>query len=227
MDASIAGGMYGMLSILGRKERAPDREFVVVFSPVGQFQGIDHRAFVGNTPVFRARVGELVQWDVMAMGSEHHTFHVHGHRWREPDGRGRDTQTVGPAESFRIRWRERDPGTVAVPLPRRDPHGRRHDRHLPGAPVTGRALGAVLAAALAGPAAAAAAGPGDPHGGGHGQPPAAGHGGPPAAGHGAHGTPATGEASVSMGASAFLPAHVDILAGDTVTWRNDSVRGTR
>jgi hypothetical protein len=27
-----------------------------------------------------------------------------------------------------------------------------------------------------------------------------------------------------MGASAFLPAHVDILAGDTVTWRNDSVR---
>jgi FtsP/CotA-like multicopper oxidase with cupredoxin domain len=111
MDASIAGGMYGMLSILGRKERAPDREFVVVFSPVGQFQGIDHRAFVGNTPVFRARVGELVQWDVMAMGSEHHTFHVHGHRWREPDGRGRDTQTVGPAESFRVRWRERDPGT--------------------------------------------------------------------------------------------------------------------
>jgi FtsP/CotA-like multicopper oxidase with cupredoxin domain len=111
MDASIAGGMYGMLSILGRDEAVPDREFVVVFSPVGQFQGIDHRAFVGNTPVFRARVGELVQWDVMAMGSEHHTFHVHGHRWREPDGRGRDTQTVGPAESFRIRWRERDPGT--------------------------------------------------------------------------------------------------------------------
>jgi FtsP/CotA-like multicopper oxidase with cupredoxin domain len=111
MDASIAGGMYGMLSILGRDEPVPDREFVVVFSPAGQFQSINHRAFVGNTPVFRARVGELVQWDVMAMGSEHHTFHVHGHRWREPDGRGRDTQTVGPAESFRVRWREDAPGT--------------------------------------------------------------------------------------------------------------------
>jgi FtsP/CotA-like multicopper oxidase with cupredoxin domain len=47
----------------------------------------------------------------MAMGSEHHTFHVHGHRWRAPDGTPRDTQTVGPAESFRFRWIERDPGT--------------------------------------------------------------------------------------------------------------------
>ena len=45
-----------------------------------------------------AKVGQLVQWDVMAMGSEHHTFHVHGHRWTV-DGVPRDTQTVGPAES--------------------------------------------------------------------------------------------------------------------------------
>jgi manganese oxidase len=110
MDESIAGGMYGMLSILGRGERRPDREFVVVFAPMGDFQTIDGRAFVGNTPVFRSRVGDTVQWDVMAMGSEHHTFHVHGHRWITADG-PRDTQTVGPAESFRIRWREEDPGT--------------------------------------------------------------------------------------------------------------------
>ena len=58
---------------------------------------IDGRAFVGNTPVFHAKVGELVQWDVMALGSDFHTFHVHGHRWavagqgvaRHPDGRPR------------------------------------------------------------------------------------------------------------------------------------------
>jgi FtsP/CotA-like multicopper oxidase with cupredoxin domain len=111
MHASIDGGMYGMLSILGAGEQAPDRELQVVFAPMGDFQTISGRAFVGNTPVFKSRVGELVQWDVMAMGSEHHTFHVHGHRWREPDGTPRDTQNVGPAESFRIRWREEDPGT--------------------------------------------------------------------------------------------------------------------
>jgi FtsP/CotA-like multicopper oxidase with cupredoxin domain len=113
MMDSIEGGMYGMLSILGRGERAPDREFEVVLAPMGKFMTIDGRAFVGNTPVFRARVGDLVQWDVMALGSDFHTFHVHGHRW-ESQGTGavsRDTQTVGPAESFRIRWREDAPGT--------------------------------------------------------------------------------------------------------------------
>ncbi|HUR83853.1 MAG TPA: multicopper oxidase domain-containing protein [Solirubrobacteraceae bacterium] len=110
MHESIDGGMYGMLSIRGRDEPLPDREFVVVFAPMGDFQTIDGRAFVGNTPVFKARVGDLVQWDVMGMGSEHHTFHVHGHRWLEAGGFSRDTHTVGPAESFRFRWRERDPG---------------------------------------------------------------------------------------------------------------------
>jgi FtsP/CotA-like multicopper oxidase with cupredoxin domain len=113
MTDSIGGGMFGMLSILGRNERAPDREFEVVLAPMGAFMTIDGRAFVGNTPVFHAKVGELVQWDVMALGSDFHTFHVHGHRWVS-QGTGavsRDTQTVGPAESFRIRWREDAPGT--------------------------------------------------------------------------------------------------------------------
>jgi FtsP/CotA-like multicopper oxidase with cupredoxin domain len=111
MMESIDGGMFGMLSILGRNERAPDREFEVVLAPMGKFMTIDGRAFVGNTPVFRAKVGELVQWDVMAMGSDFHTFHVHGHRWISPGKIPKDTQTVGPAESYRFRWREDAPGT--------------------------------------------------------------------------------------------------------------------
>jgi FtsP/CotA-like multicopper oxidase with cupredoxin domain len=111
MEDSINGGMFGMLSILGRHERPPDREFEVVFVEHGQFQTIDEHAFVGNTPVFTSKVGQRVQWDVMAMGSEHHTFHVHGHRWIAAGGVPTDTQTVGPAESFKISWREQDPGT--------------------------------------------------------------------------------------------------------------------
>ena len=111
MMESIDGGMFGMLSILGRNERPPDREFEVVLAPMGKFMTIDGRAFVGNTPVFRAKVGQRVQWDVMAMGSDFHTFHVHGHRWISPGGIPKDTQTVGPAESYRFRWREDAPGT--------------------------------------------------------------------------------------------------------------------
>jgi manganese oxidase len=106
MMESISGGMYGALSILGKHERAPDREFVVYFESQLGFMTIDGKAFVGNTPVFHAKVGDLVQWDVLALGDDHHTFHVHGHRWRAPDRSFIDTKTVGPAESFRIRWRE-------------------------------------------------------------------------------------------------------------------------
>jgi FtsP/CotA-like multicopper oxidase with cupredoxin domain len=111
MDDSIAGGLYGALSILAPGEQRPDRENVVFFESQLGFMTIDGRAFVGNTPVFRAKVGDLVQWDVLALGEDHHTFHVHGHRWKAPAGADLDTLTLGPAESFRIRWREEDPGT--------------------------------------------------------------------------------------------------------------------
>jgi FtsP/CotA-like multicopper oxidase with cupredoxin domain len=111
MHESLEGGLWGALSIRGRRERRPDREFVSVFAPMKDFQTINGRAFVGNTPVLRAKVGERVQWDVLAIGSEHHTFHVHGHRWRTAAGVPEDTRTVGPAESFRVTWREDAPGT--------------------------------------------------------------------------------------------------------------------
>jgi FtsP/CotA-like multicopper oxidase with cupredoxin domain len=111
MEESIAGGMYGALSIADVGEQRADREYLVAFAPWHGFQTIDGRAFVGNTPIFRSRVGETVQWDVMAMGSEFHTFHVHGHRWRTDAGTPEDTRGLGPAESFRVRWREDAPGT--------------------------------------------------------------------------------------------------------------------
>jgi FtsP/CotA-like multicopper oxidase with cupredoxin domain len=111
MEESIAGGMFGGLSIAGRNERRADREFVVAFAAWHGFQTINGRAFVGNTPVYRARVGESVQWNVMAMGDEFHTFHVHGHKWRTDGGTPEDTRGLGPAESFRVRWREDAPGT--------------------------------------------------------------------------------------------------------------------
>ena len=140
MDESLLGGMYGMLSILGRHERPPDREFEVVFAPMGQFQTIDGRAFVGNTPVFTAKVGQRVQWDVMAIGSEHHTFHVHGHRWVAPDGRDVDTQTRRPRRVVQDPVEGGGPRHVALPLPRRVAHDGRDDRHLPRDAVRALAL---------------------------------------------------------------------------------------
>jgi FtsP/CotA-like multicopper oxidase with cupredoxin domain len=111
MDESLAGGLYGALSIFRKHERRPDREFVVYFNMLHDFMTIDGRAFVGNTPIFRAKVGQLVQWDVLTLGDDFHTFHVHGHRWVGPGGIPQDTKTIGPAESFRVHWREDAPGT--------------------------------------------------------------------------------------------------------------------
>ena len=111
MHESIAGGMWGAMSIRGRREPKPDREFVTVFAAMQDFQTINGRAFVGNTPIYRAKVGDRVQWDVVAIGDDHHTFHVHGHRWRTAAGVPEDTRTIGPAESFRVTWREDAPGT--------------------------------------------------------------------------------------------------------------------
>jgi manganese oxidase len=110
METSLHGGMYGMVSILGRKERRAKRENIVVFAEHLGFRTINGRAFIRNAPTFRARVGETVQWSVMAIGSEHHTFHLHGHRWRW-NGENVDTRNVGPAESFRFRIKEDVPGT--------------------------------------------------------------------------------------------------------------------
>jgi hypothetical protein len=47
---------------------------------VRRFDTIDGHASIGNTPAFTAEVGDLVQWDVIALGDDFHVFHVHGQR---------------------------------------------------------------------------------------------------------------------------------------------------
>ena len=77
---------------------------------MGDFQTIDGRAFVGNTPVFRARSASScsgTSWRWAPSTTRSTSTATAGSR---PAACPRDTHTVGPAESFRFRWRERDPG---------------------------------------------------------------------------------------------------------------------
>jgi FtsP/CotA-like multicopper oxidase with cupredoxin domain len=111
MHESIPQGLYGVVAVYGRRERLPDRRFVVAFAEHKGMNTINGRAFIGNAPTFRAKVGETVEWNVIAMGELFHTFHVHGHRWLSPSGVPVDNQEIGPGSSFRIRWREDAPGT--------------------------------------------------------------------------------------------------------------------
>jgi FtsP/CotA-like multicopper oxidase with cupredoxin domain len=64
---------------------------------------------VGNTPTLHARVGDIVQWDVLTIGESFHVFHPHGHRWLR-NGVPTDSETLGPSEALKIRWKEDAPG---------------------------------------------------------------------------------------------------------------------
>lgn len=110
MMESLQRGLYGAFVVMGRNEKPPDRRFVVAFASLGPYHTINGRAFIGNTPTFHAKVGDVVEWDVVALGENFHTFHVHGHRWLNQAGEPEDNTTIGPGGSFRVRWRENDPG---------------------------------------------------------------------------------------------------------------------
>ena len=109
MGQSIELGLFGAIVIPEPGEPPPDREFVVYLNNQKGFDTINGRAFVGNTPTFRARAGQTVQWDVLALGENFHVFHVHGHRWLR-DGTPTDSELLGPSSTLKVRWREDAPG---------------------------------------------------------------------------------------------------------------------
>lgn len=79
---------------------------------------INGRTFLGNTPTLIAGTDTRMRFGVVGMGSQFHTFHLHGHRWIIPGPDGNtpetiqgnpevkavsqfeDTRTFGPANSF-------------------------------------------------------------------------------------------------------------------------------
>ena len=74
------------------------------------FHCINGRAYAGNTPTLTARVGEDVEIHAFGMDSNFHTFHIHGHRWKDPAGTFTDNPAMGPNESVTARFVEDNPG---------------------------------------------------------------------------------------------------------------------
>ncbi|WDT94311.1 multicopper oxidase domain-containing protein [Thermoleophilum album] len=111
-------GLFGAIVVRERGAARPDREYALFlhnFPP--QITGADTvlhcingRAFAGNTPTLRARVGERVAIHVIGMDSNFHTFHIHGHRWRDSAGALVDCPTVGPNETITAAFTEDNPG---------------------------------------------------------------------------------------------------------------------
>ncbi len=111
-------GLFGPMIVRPKGAPRPDREFFVgfhSFQPVATgldrvFWCVNGRAYAGNTPTFKAKVGETVAWHVYAIDDDFHTFHIHGHRWKEPSGEIVDNKTLGPGDSFSASYVEQNPG---------------------------------------------------------------------------------------------------------------------
>ena len=91
---------------------------------------INGRAFAGNTPTIRAKVGQDVAIHVIGGDANFHTSTSTGIA-----GRTRrafvDSPTVGPNETITARWTRGQPRTLAVPLPCLLAPGRRDGRLVP------------------------------------------------------------------------------------------------
>jgi FtsP/CotA-like multicopper oxidase with cupredoxin domain len=111
-------GMFGSLVIRPRGEAVPIVErslFLHQLQPPvtglnRSYQCINGRAFAGNTPTLRAKVGQEVALHVFGMDNNFHDFHIHGHRWKDASGAFVDTPSVGPNETTSVHFVEDNPG---------------------------------------------------------------------------------------------------------------------
>jgi FtsP/CotA-like multicopper oxidase with cupredoxin domain len=111
-------GLFGSIVIRERGATWPDVEevlFMHSFPP--QVTGVPRlfycfngRAFAGNTPTIRAKVGQRVAIHAIGMDGDFHTFHIHGHRWQDASGAFVDCPTLGPNETVTASFVEDNPG---------------------------------------------------------------------------------------------------------------------
>jgi FtsP/CotA-like multicopper oxidase with cupredoxin domain len=111
-------GLFGAIIVRPRGSKWPDRVWNLFAHqlppPVtrldGNFHCFNGRAYAGNTPTLTSRVGEDVEINAFGMDSNFHTFHIHGHRWKDPAGAFIDNPAMGPNESVTARFVEDNPG---------------------------------------------------------------------------------------------------------------------
>jgi FtsP/CotA-like multicopper oxidase with cupredoxin domain len=114
-------GLYGNLVLARPGDRPPDVRLLVFFTELPadvtglsqEFDTINGHAYLGNTPTYTARVGQRVEWVFSALGSDFHSFHVHGHRWLD-GGQFADVLKLGPAEAKTVSYIEDAPGSWLI-----------------------------------------------------------------------------------------------------------------
>lgn len=118
--AGVNSGLFGALIVRRRDDPLPDHTFVTAFGDTHtinllRYPEVD--AFDPDNPSsglnsIAARVGERVEFVCIALGTEMHTWHLHGHAWADtrtgtigdvPWAEAIptiDNKTIGPGDSF-------------------------------------------------------------------------------------------------------------------------------
>lgn len=118
MEAGAELGLFGMVAITDENTPHVDKELTSIWHTFYQgdipglsqnFHCFDGRAYLGNTPTLRAKVGQRVRWRAVVLGNDFHTFHIHGHTWLT-NGRYDDTVVVGPGSTLTFDYLEDAPG---------------------------------------------------------------------------------------------------------------------
>jgi len=111
-------GLFGFINIRKKGAPRPDVEHYLVLHSLATattgltrgFQCVNGRSYAGNTPELRAKVGQRVAQHVTVMNNDFHTYHLHGHRWKNEAGKLVDNETLGPADSLTLEFVEDNPG---------------------------------------------------------------------------------------------------------------------
>lgn len=117
-EDNVARGLFGAIVVPAPGEPRVDREFVLFFTGFESettglkrdFDAINGRAYMGNAPSLRASMGDRVRFRVLSLGTEFHTVHLHGHRWKTATG-FEDAALLGPAATVTFEFVEDAPGT--------------------------------------------------------------------------------------------------------------------
>ena len=115
---NTARGLFGAVLIRERDAKIPDVESVLCFHswtpPVTglqrAYQCVNGRAFAGNTPTIRAKVGQDLAIHIVGVDDNFHDFHLHGHRWLDAAGDVTDNPSFGPGQSVLARFTVDNPG---------------------------------------------------------------------------------------------------------------------
>jgi FtsP/CotA-like multicopper oxidase with cupredoxin domain len=111
-------GLFGAVIVRPKGAAKPDLEQVLMmhsFAPQVTrlprlFHAVNGRSGAGNTPTIQASVGQDVAIHVIGFDSNFHTFHLHGHRWKDTTGTFVDNPGFGPNETVTARFTEDNPG---------------------------------------------------------------------------------------------------------------------